>query len=527
MLRRDLLKASAAGAVVLATPALAQGTRGKVLKFVPDSDLPGLDPLVSVAYVTRLHALMVFDTLYGQDDAFNIHPQMLAGHQVEDDGLTWRLTLRDGLKFHDGTPVLARDVVASLRRWGVINSFGQRLMAATDTLTAASDGEVRFKLKTRFPLLPDALGRTTPYPPVIMPERLAVAGATKPLTEMVGSGPFRYLPDERVIGARAAYERFDGYVPRPDGVTQFTSGPKVTHFDRVEWQTIPDDATVASALITGEVDWWERPLIDLLPSLRADRNVTVDTIDRTGFMSIIRFNHLYPPFDNPGVRRALLGAIDQVELMGVTAGSDRSLWDDKVGVFCPESPMATAAGLEVLTAPRDYAKARAALAAAGYNGEKAVFLTPGNNQAMNSLMLVVADEARKAGLNVDLVPVDFGIWQTRSNSMQPPDKGGWNCITLFLPGMDLWDPAMHIELRATGRTGFSGWPSDPKLESLRADWFAAEGDAARNAICADIQVEAMQSVPYIPGGRWRQPTAYRRDLTGVLRSMPVFYNVRR
>ena len=128
-----------------------------------------------------------------------------------------------------------------------------------------------------------------------MPARLALAGAVKPLTEMVGSGPFKYLPNERVVGVRTVYERFAGYVPRSEGETQFTSGPKIAHFDRVEWQIIPDDSIAANALITGEVDWWERPIIDLLPSLRAERKVVIDVIDRTGFMSIIRFNHLYPP----------------------------------------------------------------------------------------------------------------------------------------------------------------------------------------------------------------------------------------
>jgi peptide/nickel transport system substrate-binding protein len=525
MQRRHLLQAGAAGLTTLAMPAIARGAAGKVLKFIPDSDLTIVDPIVSVAYVARIHALMVYDTLYGQDDAFNVQLQMLEGQQVEDGGLTWRLTLRDGLRFHDGEPVMARDVVASLQRWGRVNTLGQTLMAVTDELSAPSDREIRFRLKSKFPLLPNALAKTTAFPPVIMPERLAKAGLTRTLTEVVGSGPFRYMPGERVYGARTVYERFDGYVPRPGTVTQFTSGPKIAYFDRVEWHVIPDDATAQGALLTGEVDWWERPLIDLLPSLRRAPNVTVDVVDKAGFMSIIRFNQLYPPFDNPAVRRALLGAIDQAELMNVEAGAEAALSTTKVGVFCPESSMASDVGLSVLSGSRDYAKCKAALAAAGYNGEPAVFLTPANNQAMNSLAQVVADEARRAGLNVDLQPVDFGTWLTRSASMEPPAKGGWNCIILFLPGMDLWDPTVHLGIRGTGRVGWSGWPVEPRLEALRTQWLAADDEPARQAISQDIQREVWESVPYIPGGRWRQPTAYRRGLTGVLRGMPIFYNV--
>ncbi len=78
----------------------------------------------------------------------------------------------------------------------------------------------------------------------------------------------------------------------------------------------------------------------------------MDTIDRTGFMGIVRFNHLQPPFDNPAIRQAALGAINQTDLVIAVAGSDPSAWDDKVGVFCPESPMANNAGLDVLTSKR-------------------------------------------------------------------------------------------------------------------------------------------------------------------------------
>jgi ABC-type transport system substrate-binding protein len=111
-LRRRTLLAAA-----LATPAISRGAETSVLKFVPQADLSILDPVWTSAYVTRNHGMMVFDTLYGMDSAYAISPQMAAGHVIDDDGLTWTLTLRDGLAFHDGSPVLARDCVASIRRW--------------------------------------------------------------------------------------------------------------------------------------------------------------------------------------------------------------------------------------------------------------------------------------------------------------------------------------------------------------------------------------------------------------------------
>ena len=185
----------------------------RVLKFLPQADLATLDPVWTTADVTRNHAHLVFDTLYGQDNNFQPQPQMAAGHTVGADGRQWDITLRDGLKFHDGTPVLARDCVASIQRWWQRDGFGGVLRAATDEVSAPSDKQIRFRLKKPFPLLADALAVTTNMC-CIMPERLAQTDAMKQVTEMVGSGPYRFVAAERVAGSRVVYERFADYVPR-------------------------------------------------------------------------------------------------------------------------------------------------------------------------------------------------------------------------------------------------------------------------------------------------------------------------
>ena len=229
MRRRTLMQAGLAAA--LARPALVRAQSATTLKFIPYADLALLDPAVS-AFVTRNHVMMVFDTLFAMDEAGVAQPQMLEGFTTEDDGLTWTLTLRDGLHFHDGTPVLARDAVASIRRWQINDAFGQALAAATDELSAPADKVIKFRLKHRFHLLPDALAHPTNTMAVIIPERLAETPADVRLTEIVGSGPFRYLPAERVAGARNVYARFADYVPRPQGSPSFCAGPRVAYFDR-------------------------------------------------------------------------------------------------------------------------------------------------------------------------------------------------------------------------------------------------------------------------------------------------------
>ena len=525
MRRRDVLKVSAGGLATLAMPSVLRAAGGSTLTFIPQSDLAVLDPVWTTADVTRNHGYLVFDTLYGLDESYRPQPQMLEGDSIEDDARRWRLSLRDGLKFHDGAPVLARDVVASIARWAARDAFGLALMQATDELAAVGDKVVQFRLKRPFPLLPDALGKTGTSMPCIMPERLAATDPFKPVTEMIGSGPYRFVAAERVSGSQVVYEKFAGYVPRASGRAGFTAGPKIAHFDRIKWTVIPDPSTAANALLSGEVDWWEQPPVDLVPLLKAGGKVVVETGDPASGIGIMRFNFLFPPFDNEAIRRAILPAINQADFMTAVAGADRSYWRDKVGVFNVVSPLATDAGTEIMAG--DAAKARQALQAAGYRGERVVALAPGDYPAIYALAQVGADLLQKIGMNVDLQVLDWGTVVQRRTSKQPPDQRGWNIFFTYLQGPNEFSPAAHLGIRANGDKAWFGWPTDAKLEELRHAWFEASDLAAQQRICRDIQAEAWRFVPFIPLGQYFLPTAYRKGLAGVRGGFAQFYDVRR
>jgi peptide/nickel transport system substrate-binding protein len=522
--RRTLLGAAAAGA--LARPAIGRAAGASTLRFIPQSDLTILDPIWTTAYVTRNHGYLVFDTLFGQDAKYQPTLQMLESAGTENDGRLWRLVLRPGLAFHDGTPVLARDCVASLHRWMVRDAFGGALLAATDEVAAADDRTIVVRLKKPFPLLPQALGKTPTLMPAMMPERLAKTDPFKQVTEMVGSGPYRFKADERVVGARVVYERNAAYRPRENGVAEWTAGPKVAHFDRIEWNVIPDEATAAAALQANEADWWEYPSIDLLPLLARDTSIRTRVPDPTGSICVARLNHLQPPFDNPAIRRALLGAVVQSDFMTAVAGTDRKLWRDDVGMFCPGTPMASDVGLDVLTGPRDLDRVRKEIAAAGYKGEKAVILSASDFPFRKALADVGADMMQKAGLAVDEQSVDWGTLVQRRENKGPVDAGGWSMIVTNLSGLDLSNPASHA-FSANGTKAWFGWPTSAKLEALRQDWLDAPDLAAQQRICRDMQAQCWVDVPQIPVGLYYQPTAYRADLDGMLDGFAMFWNIRR
>ena len=523
--RRQLLRTATAAA--LAAPALAHGEASQVLTFVPQADLAVLDPVWTTTYQTRDHGLLVFDTLFGADSSFRAQPQMAEGAVAEDGGRVWRITLRDDLLFHDGEKVLARDCAASIRRWGARDGFGQALLAATDEIAAADDRTIVLRLKHPFSLLPDALAKTPPSICPMMPERLAATDPYKQVTEMIGSGPYRYKADERVAGSRVVYERNPRYVPRASGTPDGTAGPKIAHFDRIEWRIMPDSATVAAALQQGEIDWWLTPQADLLPLLRRAERLNVTNIVPTGFVATLRFNQLQPPFDNPAIRRALLGAIAQSDYMIGMVGTDPSLWRVPTGYFTPNTPLANDAGMAALTGPRDLDAVRHALDAAGYRGEKIVLLTPTDIASAKALADISADLLHRLGMNVEAPAMDWATLVGRRVKMDPVAQGGWSIFHTSWSGLDQINPAGHIFLRGNGKAASPGWPDSPKLEALRDAWFKAPDLPAQQALAREMQMQAFQDVPYIPLGQYFQPTAYQKNLTGVLTGSPVFWNVRR
>jgi len=517
--RRNLML----GAGALAAPSAAQPAR--LLRFVPHANLTSLDPVWTTAWITRNHSYLVYDTLYSIGEDLQPQPQMAAGHSWDNDGLVLTVTLRDGLRFHDNEPVRAQDVVASFNRWARRDSFGQLAVAALGEVRALDDRRVQWRFTRRFPLILDAMAKIAPM--FVMPERHANMDAFTQITEAVGSGPFRFVRNEWVPGSRSVYERNVAYQPRPEPA-QMLAGGKVAHFDRIEWRIMPDPATVAAALQSGEIDWWENPTFDLIPLLARNRQVQVQQVEVFGSVSTLRPNHLQPPFNNPAFRRAILLALSQSDVMTAVAGTDSTRWQVPMGFFTPGTPMASDAGMEPLAGPRSIDAARRAIEASGYRGERLVFLHATDIPTLDSACHVVADLFRRLGVNLDHVSTDWGTVVQRRARRDPAEAGGWSAFVTNISGADGLMPATHSLLRANGTGAWFGWPESPRIEQGIQSWFDAPDATARAALGREIQAAAFQDLPYFPMGTFRQPYAFRRDITGLVRSgVPVLWGARR
>ncbi|WP_186417031.1 ABC transporter substrate-binding protein [Bosea sp. CS1GBMeth4] len=512
-----------ATALVLAAGAQAQPAPKSVLRVAPHADLKTLDPVAASIVITRMHGLMIYETLFAWDANLQPKPQMVESFATASDGLSWSFTLRPGLKFHDGQPVTTRDVVASLKRWMARDTIGGKLGEYTEAMEAKDERTFVLRLKKPMALVPFALGSAVGQIPVIMREADAATDPMKPVTETIGSGPFRFNRAEWRSGAKVVYDRNPDYVPRSEPADGLAGG-RVVKVDRVEWVIMPDPATAAAALQTGEIDIWEQPSQDLIPVVAAARDVKVERYSNLANQVMLRPNSLHPPFNDPKARLALAYATDQAEFLAGGFG-DEQWWKRCNAYFICGGPNGTQAGTEGYARP-DLERAKQLLAEAGYKGEKLVLSTSNDIAPIGRMAEVAAAQLKKVGVNVDVQFSDWGTVTTRQQNRNPPDQGGWNLFVTYASGATMQSPMTNIGTNMACEKAWAGWPCDAEAERLRGAVIDAPDDAARKAAVEALHKRLAEMQPYRVLGQFDQPYARRTNVSGVLAApVMLFWNV--
>jgi peptide/nickel transport system substrate-binding protein len=500
-------------------PSLAQPIPPeRILRMVPNADLQTLDPINTTAGVVQSHAHMVYDQLFGRDEQQRPQPQMVGSYSVSADGLTWRFTLRDGLTFHDGAPVTATDVVASLRRWGARDPHGRQILSITTALTAEADGKtVVWTLRRPYSLMLDALSKPAGNMPAIMPARIAATDPFTNITDATGSGPFIFVREEWVPGSSVVYRRNPNYVPRAEPASG-TAGGKRAHVDRVEWLNIANAQTAVLALIQGEIDFVESPGVDFLPMLqrRGQRLVRINTLGAPG---MIRMNHIHPPFNDPRVRQALMLLVNQEEILQAMF-PDPALYQVCHAFFVCGSPQETNAGVpQGLGSVAAKERARQLLRESGYDGSRIVIMDPTDNPFVHAATLVLAQQMQQVGFRTDVQAMDFASMAGRRANRRPPAEGGWHIGLTFWNGLGASDPVGNVPMQASCERAWPGWPCDPEHQALIDAFPYAPNAQERQRILEALHTSAYRLVPYVPYGQWYLPAAHTPRLSGVL-SMP-------
>jgi peptide/nickel transport system substrate-binding protein len=516
-----IVSAALLGVFVLLGAARAE----TVLRVAPGSDGSSFDPMGPAATQVYIHGLVVYDMLFALDENLNVHPQMVGAEDISPDRLTYKLSLRPGLQFHDGSKVTARDVVASLKRWMGLDIVGRTMAADTASIDVIDDNTVALVMKRPFPV-EEALANSGSGLPVIMREKEAASGRFTKETEIIGSGPFRFVPEAYRPGDHIIYERFAGYVPRTEPARGLAGG-KVVKVDRLDFHFIPDAATKSAALTTGEVD-----IVDQLPFDQAD--VLVDNKDVVVFVSsqifnpfFLRPNALHPPFDNPKARQALALAVNRADYMAVSFV--RPEWGKPcLSFFVCGSPNGVINGSEPYAKP-DLERAKQLLAESGYKGEPVTLITSHETLFIGMAADYATEELKKIGLNVQEVNSDYGTFMTRRNNKAKPSEGGWNLFITSVSGAGLYTPLSNSIADTTcGARNFAGWACDEEAAALR-DAYIHEADPSKQAeILVRLSERLWQVMPTVVLGQRANLYGLRKNISGFLHSPSLvtpFWNI--
>jgi peptide/nickel transport system substrate-binding protein len=357
----------------------------------------------------------------------------------------------------------------------------------------------------------------------MMPKRVADTDPNTQISDFTGSGPFVFKKDEWKAGDKAVYVKFDKYKPRSEPASGLAGG-KVVKVDRVEWLAISDQQQAINALIAGEIDYIEAPSHDLLPLVKADKNLKLVDYNPLGLQYTFRPNHLHPPFNNPKIRQALWYAFNQKDFLQAAIG-DPAYYKACKSEFPCGTAMSTDAGMAGLL-ESNFQKSKDLLKEAGYDGTPVVLMHSTDLQVLTNLAPVAKSLMEKGGFKVDMQSMDWQTLVARRAKKDPPNAGGWNAFLTAWVSADILNPVMAGFANAGCDKAMFGWPCDEQTEKLR-DQFARETDPAKQKeIAAAVQKRNTEVTTHLFLGQYVLPAAVRKNIDGIpIAPAPVFWNV--
>ena len=499
--------AAQATAVAVPPPPVAQINKGGTLNW-SSFDFPGtLDPVSNTQLAGHQVNRMYLDFLFGWDSNFDVQPQMIGEWSVSGDAKEFSLVLRDGLSFHDGTPVTVDDVLASMERWHT-GQLGQMntVWNLSDPTVEKVDSKT-FKLNMGNPF-GEFAWYTAFFPIYVWPEQIASKfEGNDTLTEYVGSGPFKlteWRPGDRVL-----LDRFAAYNPRSEPKSGLT-GSRIAYLDNIVMLRIPDATIRAAALQVGQVDIADQIPADHLETLKADPNVEIAIVGPFN-QEAMQFNKTQTPFTNSKARHALQLALDYEEVM-VNYGP-REMWTVCHGSFTCTLKWASDVGIaENFPSPPDLDTARRlwkeAMEETGYTGQ--IMLLNGVDRAPRyGAGLVVKAALEAIGADVAMPSMDFStvIQRKIRGCDKPPFDGGWHIY------MTAWFPVDPI-LKAGFSTSWScGWPNED-IQRLIGEFAAAPTLEDRRDLVDQMQLITVTETPFIQFGEVHSLNGFRTYLKG-------------
>jgi peptide/nickel transport system substrate-binding protein len=493
--------------VALALAGCASGTpvreQGSILRARLNADIISSDPGTKRDLNTDSVLLHVVEGLVASREDGSIGPMLARSWTISPDRRTYSFQLRKGVRFHNGAPLTAGDVVWSLDRylapathWRCRADLGPKGIAQILSVTAPDSLTVRLVLDRPAPLLLKTLARADCGGTGIA-HRDSVDKAGK-WSRPIGTGPYQWGEWRR--NQFVELERFAGYKSLP-GAVDGNGGGKQALADRVRFVVIPDGSAASAALLRGSLDVLDGLSSNELGAVKGAGDVRMVDALSMDFFSIL-FQTKDPVLSDPRLRRAIALSIDVAALARAATHGTGTPDSSPIPVA---SPFHTAVERPLIK--RDLVAARALAKAAGYDGRPITLITSHAPPESYDAAIIVQAMAREAGINFEIVTLDWATELARYSSGQYQAM-----LFSYSPRLDpsLLFNAFIGDKQVDPR---KVWDTPAALSLLRQS-FDTEDPRARQAVFDAMDRQFRAEAPAVILYNTRRVTALGRGVTG-------------
>jgi len=462
----------------------AQGdlTKGGILTAAINADPPTLDWTSSTATATRNISWHVFEQLFSFDHEYVIQPMLAESNEVSEDGKTYTLKLRQGVKFHDGSTMKAEDVVASIERWGSISGGGLETFGSIQDVRETDDSTVEIALKNEFvPLLSNLADVKQSL--VVLPAKVAKAAGDQPLEDeqLIGTGPYKFESWER--GRRLRLSRFDDYAALEKDLGGL-AGKKVAYLDELVFNVVKDTQVRLNELQTDQSHYALELSKDTYEQIESLPNVEPVIVTPEAWLAFVP-NKARPPFDDVRLRQAVNHALKKEALAQAAYGSKRFYQIDGSIFFPEQKNLYTEEGTEGYDA-YDPDRAKQLMQEAGYDGEPIRFGVTSDYPDHFNATQVAVQQLEDVGFKVDLVVLEWPTLLERRENKDALDI----FTTSFSPS---FDPTVVIWFSPD----WAGWYESERMQSLLSEWISTTNPEQQKQLLADMNRTVYEEIPVI------------------------------
>jgi len=494
--------------LAIAGPALAQETprMGGVLKAAMIGEPPSLDLHWTTAVITQQITWHIYEGLYTYDQNFNPIPMLAEGHTITDGGRRYTITLRKGVKFHNGKEMTSADVVASLKRWGRMATPGKLLWKDVEAVEAKDPYTVVIHLKAPSGSLLYGLGRPN-NGAAIYPREVIEAAGDGQIKQFIGTGPFSFVehkPDRHIRLAR-----FKDYAARPEPPDGY-GGKRTAYVDEILFIPVPDVAVRLAGVETGEYHYGQQIKADQYDRIKSLTALEARIV-KPSFWATAVLNHKQGLMTSKKLRQAFQAVLDMEPIMAAGVGN-KEFYRLDPGLFYPEQGLWHSTAAANAYNQKDKEKARRLLKEAGYAGQPVRWITTKEYEWMYKNALVAKQQLEEAGFKVDLQVVDWATLVQRRNKPELFD--------VFSTGFSFQaDPALHTAIQCN----WPGWWCHEEKERLLGEFIRETDPKKRKALIERIQQIFYEDVGRIKFGDQFSLDVVRKEVRGFRSTPELFF----